>query len=268
MRFPDNEPIPLWNGPAPMAMGDSPQDIPTITAFYPREWKRNGKAVIVFPGGGYCNLTAHEGDPFAIWLAENGFTAFVCRYRICKGDRKYHHPVMLSDALRAIRMVRYHAADMKIRPDMIGAIGGSAGAHLAGCCGNLHEMGLRQEGEPEETVSGRPDFLVLCYPATSYCEPYRHEGSGLNLYGADADPETIRLLSLEKTATADTPQTFLWHTWTDPDVKVMNSIAYAARLTELGVRCELHVYGRDGHGIGLADGHPWTTECLRFLNEL
>ena len=143
MRFPDNEPIPLWNGPAPMAMGDSPQDIPTITAFYPREWKRNGKAVIVFPGGGYCNLTAHEGDPFAIWLAENGFTAFVCRYRICKGDRKYHHPVMLSDALRAIRMVRYHAADMKIRPDMIGAIGGSAGAHLAGCCGNLHEMGTR-----------------------------------------------------------------------------------------------------------------------------
>ena len=49
-----------------------------------------------------------EGYAEARWLNERGVAAFVLQYRL---GPKYHHPVELEDAQRAIRMVRAHAAE-------------------------------------------------------------------------------------------------------------------------------------------------------------
>ena len=58
----DGQIIPLWQGPAPGALGTQDSDIPAITVFLPRTMAANTPAVIVCPGGGYVSLASnHEG---------------------------------------------------------------------------------------------------------------------------------------------------------------------------------------------------------------
>ena len=54
------------------------------------------------------------------WLAKNGVTAFVLRYRL--GPR-YHHPIELGDAQRAIRTLRFHAAQWQLDPARVAFYG-------------------------------------------------------------------------------------------------------------------------------------------------
>src|SRR5215831_10523284 len=125
----DGQVIPLWQGAAPGALGTQDSDIPAITAFLPRTMAANTPAVIVCPGGGYVSLASnHEGRQVASYLNSLGIAAFVLRSRL--GPR-YHHPVELGDAQRAIRMLRAHASDWRLDASRIGVLGFSAGGHLA-----------------------------------------------------------------------------------------------------------------------------------------
>jgi acetyl esterase/lipase len=61
-------------------------------------------AVLIAPGGGYMGLAAHhEGRQVADWFTSRGVTAFVRNYRL---GQKYLYPIPLTDAPRAIRLVR------------------------------------------------------------------------------------------------------------------------------------------------------------------
>jgi acetyl esterase/lipase len=92
----DGQSIPVWQGPAPGALGTQDSDIPAITVFLPRTMATNTLAVIVCPGGGYVNLASnHEGRQVASYLNSLGIAAFVLRSRL--GPR-YHHPIELGDA--------------------------------------------------------------------------------------------------------------------------------------------------------------------------
>ena len=95
----------LWNNAAPGAQGTADADIPTLTLYLPfGDSKIPRTAVIVAPGGGYGWLASnHEGRQEANWLNSLGVTAFVLKYRL---GPKYHHPIELGDAQRAIRLVR------------------------------------------------------------------------------------------------------------------------------------------------------------------
>ena len=117
----------LWENGAPGALGQADTDKPTITVYRaPRG--SSGTAVFVAPGGGYGALAIeHEGRQEAYWFNAMGITAFVLKYRL--GPR-YHHPIELGDAQRAIRTVRARAAEFNIIPDRIGMMGFSAGGHL------------------------------------------------------------------------------------------------------------------------------------------
>ena len=107
------DPIPLWPGGAPGALGTADQDIPTLTAYLPAPEKTTGAAIVICPGGGYGGLAAHEGAGYAEWLAENGVAGIVLKYRL--GSNGYRHPAMLNDAARAVRLTRSKATEWKIR---------------------------------------------------------------------------------------------------------------------------------------------------------
>src|SRR5262252_1723213 len=110
----DGQLIQLWTGAAPGALGNEDRDIPAITVFLPRTVAPNTPAVIICPGGGYQNLASnHEGRQVANYLNSLGLAAFVLRYRL--GPR-YHHPIELGDAQRAIRIVRSHASEWRLDP--------------------------------------------------------------------------------------------------------------------------------------------------------
>ena len=120
--------LPLWPDAAPGARGTNDQDVPTITPYLADPATASGAAIVIFPGGGYGGLAAHEGKGYADWLVTNGVSCFVVKYRL--GSHGYRHPSMLQDAARAVRLVRARAAEWKIDPKRVGIIGSSAGGHL------------------------------------------------------------------------------------------------------------------------------------------
>jgi len=255
---------PLWPEGAPLARGTGPENTPALR-FYAPTAAANGAAMVVLPGGGYGHLSAHEGERYAHWLASLGYAVFELRYRLASGG--YAHPAMGMDAARALRTVRSLAATRGFSSDKIGIIGSSAGGHLAGYVSVKNDPGDPSAEDPIERWSSRPDLTVLCYPVISMSGPHAHQGSADNLLGKEASQEDREAMSLEKLVTPKTPPCFLWHTVEDPGVPVENSLNFAAALRGAGVGFDLHLYEKGPHGIGLAEGHPWTVECKRWLED-
>lgn len=260
-----DEPIPLWLNGAPGAAGKEPNDIPTLTPFFPPKEKATGAAVIVCPGGGYSHLADHEGRPVAEWLNTLGVTAFVLKYRL--GPR-YHHPAPLLDAARAIRTVRARAAEWQLDPNRIGILGFSAGGHLASTIGTHFDSGKADAVDRIERVSSRPDLMILIYPVITMRE-FAHAGSKRMLLGENASEDLVKLLSNDEQVTNETPAAFLVHTADDPGVPVENSLRFAEALRKARVPVEIHVYEHGPHGFGLGAKDPilttWPQRCAEWL---
>jgi acetyl esterase/lipase len=259
--------IPLWEGRAPGALGDADSDKPTITVYRPA-LREVGTAVIIAPGGGYTELaTTHEGIQEAYWFNTLGVTAFVLKYRL--GSR-YHHPVELQDAQRAIRLVRSRAAEFGVSPNRIGLMGFSAGGHLASTAGTHFDEGKSDASDAIDRVSSRPDFLILCYPVISFDPAITHAGSVRALLGDKPDSKLIQDLSNELRVTPRTPPAFLFHTSNDPAVPVENSVRFYLALHQAKVPAELHAFENGPHGLGMAQQDPalsmWPGLLRNWLN--
>jgi acetyl esterase/lipase len=240
----------LWPNGAPGAQGNEDIDQPSIAPYVVPPGRGTGTAVVVCPGGGYSHLAMdHEGDQIAKWLNSLGVSAFVLKYRL---GPKYHHPVELGDAQRAIRTVRAKAAEYRVASDRVGIMGFSAGGHLASTAGTHFDAGDASAADPIDRVSSRPDFLVLGYPVISFTTQYTHKGSLQSLLGNNPDPKLVESLSNELQVTAQTPPTFLFHTTADTTVPVENSVLFYLALRKAGVPAEMHIYERGPHGLGLA----------------
>jgi acetyl esterase/lipase len=244
----------LWPDGAPGAMGTEDVDKPSLTIFPASGAERVPTAVIICPGGSYLRLSMDkEGSDVAKWLNERGITAFVLKYRL---GPKYHHPVELGDAQRAIRYVRSHAKDYGYDEKRIGIWGFSAGGHLASTTGTHFDAGKSDAADPIERQSSRPDFMILAYPVITLAPPYVHLGSRNALLGRDPDAALIESLSNEKQVTASTPPTFLFHTTEDHLVPVENSIYFYLALRKAEVPAEMHIFQKGEHGVGLAPNDP------------
>jgi len=251
------EVITLWPNGTPGAKGTEPVDIPTLTVYRPAEGKNAGASVVVCPGGGYGALAPHEGQPIAEWLASNGITAFVLKYRL--GPR-YRHPAMIDDANRAIRTVRSRASEFGIDPKRIGILGFSAGGHLASTAGTHYDAGKPEAADPVERASSRPDFLVLLYPVISLGTEYGHGGSKKNLLGENPPEDLVKNLTNELQVDKNTPPAFLVHTNDDKPVPAENSFLFVMAMRKAGVPCELHMFEKGRHGLGLGMGDPAFSE--------
>lgn len=253
-------PIPLWDGKAPHAVGDSPADKPSMTAFRAPADKANGAAVVICPGGGYGFLADdHEGKQVAEYFNGIGVTAFVLKYRIVAKDRPGPlHPAPLEDAQRAIRLVRSKAKDYGIDPKRVGIMGFSAGGHLASSAATHFNVGGLKNDDDIEKQSCRPVFAILAYPVISMEDGVTHGGSKKNLLGDKPDAKLVELLSNEKQVTKDTPPTFIFHTSADTAVFPENAIRFYVALKKAGVPAELHIYEKGKHGVGLGRDPKWT----------
>ena len=259
----DGETIPLWAGPAPGALGTNDADIPAITVYLPRNMVVNTPGVIVCPGGGYVNLAMnHEGRQVASFLNSLGLAAFVLRYRL--GPR-YHHPIELGDAQRAVRTLRSKAAEWRIDPARIGMMGFSAGGHLAMSASTHFDSGAAGAADIVDRAGSRPDFTVLGYPVISMTEPWTHQGSKNSLLGNNPDPELAKSLSGELAVTKETPPTFIFQTNADTTVPAENSVYYYLALRKAGVPAEMHIFEKGAHGLGLANDDPALSEWSKVL---
>ena len=263
------EPVPLWSGKTPDALGETPKDIPTLTPFLPETSGALRAAVVVCPGGGYGVLAEHEGSQYAKFFNEHGIAAFVLKYRL--GSSGYRHPVMLHDAARAMRLVRSRAEEWKIDPNKVAIIGSSAGGHLASTMLTHFDSGKPDAADPIDRLSSRPDLGILCYAVITMGE-FTHNGSKKNLLGEHPSDELVKSLSSELHVKENTPPCFIWHTWEDKAVPIENSMLFARALREKNIPFDLHIYQKGAHGIGLGakmnqpeNRHPWSRDLVYWL---
>lgn len=260
------EVVRLWDGPAPLAQGETEKDVPTLTIHRPAAGKANGCAMVICPGGGYGGLAAdHEGKQIGEWLSSLGVTAFELHYRLAP----YRHPVPMIDVQRAIRTVRARAGDYGVDPKRVGIIGFSAGGHLASTAATHFGESPMEPADEIDRQNARPDFAVLAYPVITMDDAVTHGGSKKNLLGEKPDPALVRSLSNDQAVTGETPPVFLFHTAEDTAVVPENSLLFYAACRRAGVPAELHVFERGRHGVGLAQDDPvlseWPSLCERWL---
>ncbi|MDR0397397.1 MAG: alpha/beta hydrolase [Oscillospiraceae bacterium] len=258
-------PIPLWEGGAPGFNAEYGQPQPTLTPFWADESNKPRGAVIVCPGGGYVTKARHEGTPIACKINESGVHAFVLSYRVAP----YSHPAPLSDAQRAIRVVRANAGSWGVLPDRIGILGFSAGGHLAAHAGTTYDAGDPGAADPIDRVSCRPDAILPCYAVMSgVAVSLGHRGSFQSLTGRGVvDGMTARMLSPDQWVTRDTPPAFIWHTAEDPVVPVENALLFAAAMSAHKRPFSLHIFPYGRHGIGLGEDQPLAKDWTRLMGD-
>ena len=247
---------------------------PEIEVYLPTKKGATGQAVVICPGGGYVRLAYDwEGSDIAKLFNSRGIAAIVLKYRLpISKSNIVPHETPLIDVKRAMRLTRYHAASWNIDSNKIGVIGFSAGGHLASTLGTHFDFVLSFASDPVETMSSRPDFMILIYPVISMTQSFMHKGSRNALLGESSDPELARYYSNELQVKKDTPPTFLIHSTDDKSVPVENSLVFYKALIEQNVPVEMHIYPEGGHGFSLATGKGhwqfWTERCFDWLDWL
>jgi acetyl esterase/lipase len=223
---------------------------PWLEVFRPAQ--PNGAAVLVIPGGGYEWIGVDkEGHEIARWLAGHGFTAFVLFYRL-PGDGWAAGPdVALSDAQRAMRLIRSRAGGYGVDPAKIAVMGFSAGGHLAADLLTRFTANTYVPVDAADALSARPCAAAPIYPVVSMSLPVAHPGSRKLLIGESANPALEATHSPDRNVPADAPPCFIVHAEDDGLVPVENSLLLRAALRAKGVKVETHLFAEGGHGFGL-----------------
>ena len=211
---------------------------PTLAVYKPAAAANSGAAVLVFPGGGYRILAYDlEGTEVCTWLNSIHVTCVLVKYRVPYDGHFPERSEDLEDAQQAMRLTRKHAAEWGIDPKRIGALGFSAGAHLAAVL-SIHPdfepktTALKDHGGLDTGISARPDFAFIIYP-------------GYLMHWPDKTA-----VAPEAVPTALTPPSFILQAEDDP-VHEENALMYFQALKEAKVPAELHLYAQGGHGYGL-----------------
>jgi len=256
--------IDLWPGKVPgetkekqLPVMDKPQNDnvvrfaevtdPAVEVYLADPAINNKSAVIVCPGGAYRILAYDkEGTEIAGWLNKLGYSAFVLQYRI--PDKKEG---ALQDAQRALRIVRKNASKWNIDPEKIGIMGFSAGGSLSARTSVLFNKRTYSPVDEADSLTCRPSFAMLIYPAY-----------------LDLGPN--KTLTPELELTKNTPPIFIFQTADDPYGN--SALVMAAALRDAKLLVELHLFPTGGHGYGLRPGKraaiAWPMLAEKWLQDI
>ncbi|MFO0790647.1 MAG: alpha/beta hydrolase [Pirellulales bacterium] len=132
----------------------------TMDVFRPKEGG-NGAAIISVVSGGW--FSSHDAVPKK--SMEGGYTVFA----VVHGSQpRFTIEDAVADINRAVRFIRYHAADYGIDPDRIGIMGGSAGGHLSLMQGIKPIAPDNESDDPVERTSSRVQAVACFFPPTDF----------------------------------------------------------------------------------------------------
>jgi acetyl esterase/lipase len=207
--------------------------------------------LLIVPGGGYQRVVIDkEGFEAAEWFIQRGFAAAVLRYRLPADGWAAGADAPIHDAMRAMRLLRRQPTPPDSPPRRIGAIGYSAGGHLVARLITEPSLAYARRDSTDDLVA-RPDFAVLMYPVIHTTGVHAHPGSAREIVASGVPAAELVRFSPDRNVSASTPRTLLVHAADDATVAVENSQSMYDSLRRNGVRSELHVFDRGGHGFGL-----------------
>ncbi len=230
----------------------------TMDVFKPA--KPNGIGVIFLVSGGW--FSTHEGiNPgLAKVYTDRGETVF----EVVHGSQpKFTVPEIVQDINRAVRFIRFHAADYGVDPNRLGISGGSAGGHLSLMIAAYGTEGVPTAPDPVDRVSSAVQAVAVFFPPTDFLN-YGQAGAnamkistlkgywpafGVTDKTLSEDTERLaRTISPIYGVSAKTPPTLIIHGEADTLVPIQQSQIFMAKLEEFKVPHRLESRPGKGHG--------------------
>jgi acetyl esterase/lipase len=220
-----------------------------LYVYYPPGHKATDKraAIVFFFGGGWTNGSPVQFEQHCKHLASRGMVAMTADYRVAS-----RHQVKavscVADAKSAIRFVRKEAGRLGVDPNRIVAAGGSAGGHIAACCGVL--KGFDETGE-DASISSVPNAMALFNPAVVLAPaegltPANQERVAALKERMGVEP---RELSPYHHVKKGAPPTIIFHGKADTTVPYATVELFAKAMTDAGNQCTLVGYEGQAHGF-------------------
>ncbi len=226
-------------------------------------------AILFIHGGGWQGGTPAQFYRQAARLALRGVVGACCRYRFSDVAT---FPAAVHDVKAALRWLRASAEELVLDVERIGALGGSAGGHLAAMLATTPGIA---ELEGEGGSAGERTDLQLCVPLNPITDMRRFvEGTDLHpaavrFMGATPDelPDAYALASPLLHIDERTPPCLLVHGTGDVLVPHEQSTLFAEAMRERGLRAELVLVDGQPHGFFNQDPHfePIYAEVERFV---
>ena len=231
---------------------------PEVVVLKPRKPVRD-TLVLVMPGGGYNSQhmghICRESRP----ILDSGRWVAVLHYRIPRRDGRKIYDAPREDAARAIRILRANAAKFGWSPEKIGAVGFSAGAHLAAVSAVSSQDLLYGRIDEMDDMSPHLNFAVPVYPAYVV----EDGANGPNANGGDG----AAILPVFK-FDAKTPPMFLVHG--DKDYySPMGSVRIYEELHRRRIPAQLFVYANVSHGLGdTPNAKGWQKRIVDWIESI
>jgi acetyl esterase/lipase len=183
-------------------------------------------------------------------IAARGYVAVSVSYRFAPANK---FPAQIEDAKTAVRFLRANAKKFDIDPDRIGALGYSAGAHLALLLGTT-DKSAELDGTLFPEQDSRVGCVVSFFGPTDLSRyattPGIEDAFMVPFLGraCKTDPEVYRRASpLDRVTKAAAPVLMIHGTF-DVVVPIIHSELMLQKLRDAGVTAELFPVRGEGHG--------------------
>jgi acetyl esterase/lipase len=235
----------------------------------PKDGDGRFPAVVCIHGGGFRAGERAGWDARAKQLAERGYVAVTVTYRLAP---KFQFPAAVHDVKAAVRWLRANAAKYHVDPDRIGAVGDSAGGHLAqflGVTGGVAQF-EGDGGNPEQ--SSRVRCVVNIYGPSDFTKSYGKSVDAAEVLplflGGDVEHARKRhvLASPLYWVTPDAAPTLLLHGTDDKYVAHEQAQWMHDRLKAAEVEVKLVTLPGAGHGFGGADAQRAEREMFEWFD--
>lgn len=223
----------------------------TLNLAAPKDQAEPAPAVVCIHGGGWAAGDKRMFDGLIRELAEQGYVAVTVGYRFAPA---HPFPAQVEDCKCAVRWLRDNAEELKIDPQHIGAVGASAGGHLAMMLGVMDSSdGLEGSGGSPEQPS-KVQAVVAYFGPTNFVGEYPPASRGIvkNFIGGTLEErkdDYVRASPITYVDKSDAPILIFQGT---KDVLVPYDQAYqmAEALTKVGVPGRVELLLGQSHGWG------------------
>lgn len=233
----------------------------------PRDLDQPAACVVVIHGGAWRAGDKRQHEQQILEFARRGYVSASIQYRLCP---QHQFPAQVEDVKCAVRYLRAHADQYRIDPTRIGAVGFSAGAHLAMMLGTT-DADDRLEGDggwPDQ--SSRVQAVVSFFGPTALGAddiPDRSEPLVEDFLGGPREqiPQVYQRASpLNYVSEGDAPM-LLYQGTEDVLVPYTQAIEMVHAMTAADVPGRVEFLIEAGHGWGGDDLQRTADETHRFF---
>lgn len=212
-------------------------------------------------GGGWKARQVEADKPMMERLAQRGFVTALVSYRLSTEAR---YPAAIHDCKAALRCLRAHAAELKIDPERIGCMGGSAGGHLSGLTAMTSGLPEFEGDGPFKEFPSTVKAAIVMAATQDLVASNRdktNEGA-VQFFGSSAQekPELYRSASPITHVRAGVPPTIFIEG--EKDTLKIGRAEMMEKLKALGIETSVHTLKHAPHPFWMSD--PWCTQTVEI----